>query len=277
MRDLWPESAVALGELTNPRAVALATRLEEACYRKARRVVVVSEGIYTRLLERGLPPEKVEIISNGANVELFRFLPERRLKLRQQLGLGDKFVAIYAGIHGIAQGLESLVETARLLHTDERLRNDDVHILLIGDGPRKAEVTALAANYQLPNLTFLSEKPRPEIPGFLSAADVAIIPLRNLAIFNGALPSKMFDAWACQLPVLLSVDGEARAILEEARGGWFVPPEDPWKMAEGILRMKNLPSQERQNMGLNGRSYTSRHYSRQALAEKLLGLLKGIV
>ncbi len=277
VRDLWPESAVALGEIANPRAVALATRLEEACYRKARRIVVVSKGIRDRLLERGLPAEKVEIIPNGANVDLFRFLPEQRAQIRQQLGLDNKFVAVYAGIHGVAQGLETLVETARILHMEENLRGEDIHLLLIGDGPRKAEVAALAEMYRLPNLTLLSEKPRSEIPGYLSAADVALIPLRNIDLFRGALPSKMFDAWACQLPVLLSVDGEARAILEEAQGGWFVPPEDPGKMAEAIIQMKNLSPLECQQMGKNGRAYTIRFYSRQALAEKLLALLTGIV
>ncbi len=277
VRDLWPESAVALGEISSPRAIAWATRLEEACYRKSLAVVVVSEGIRDRLLERGIPSPKLALIQNGANVELFQFRPEDRACLRKELKLEGKFVAIYAGVHGIAQGLESLVETARILHANPAIMDADIHLLLIGDGPRKADVMALADKYALPNLTLLPEQPREAIPGYLSAADVALIPLRNLDLFKGALPSKMFDAWACQRPVLLSVDGEARRILEAAAGGRFVPPENPVEMATALLDMKNTPQAERDAMGLRGREYTIQHYSRRALSESLVYILEGLL
>jgi glycosyltransferase involved in cell wall biosynthesis len=271
VRDLWPESAVALGELSNPKAVALATKLEEACYRRARKIVVVTEGIRDRLLERGYPAEKVLLIPNGANVEMFRFEPEGRARLREELGLGEKFVVLYAGIHGIAQGLESVVETARQLQG-----RPEIHFLFVGDGPKKAEIAALVAQLGLPNLTLLPEQPRLRMPAILSAADASIIPLKKLELFKGALPSKMFDAWACQRPVLLSVDGEARRVMETAAGGLFVPPEDPAALAEAILTLRADPARC-EEMGRRGRAYTEAHYSRQALAEKLAGELEEIL
>ncbi|RPI20507.1 MAG: glycosyltransferase WbuB, partial [Chloroflexota bacterium] len=276
VRDLWPESAVALGEISSRRAVAWATRLEEACYRRARSIVVVTRGIGARLVERGIAPGKVALIPNGANIDMFQFQPEERQRLRAELGLEDKFIAVYAGIHGIAQGLETLVEAARWLHSSKQPGSDQVHILLIGDGPKKAEVALLAGQYQLPNLTLLPEQPRERIPGYLSAADVALIPLRNLPLFKGALPSKMFDAWACKLPVITSVDGEARQILEDVQCGVFVPPEDPERLAQTLMALKEIP-EERKKMGMNGRCYTVEHYSRKALAEKLAHLLEGVV
>ncbi len=268
VRDLWPESAVALGELRNRRAISLAARLELACYSRATRIVVVTQGILQRLAERGVPSEKLALIPNGANTELFEFDAAQRAAARQKLGLEDKFIAIYAGIHGVAQGLETLAHAAQRLAVQP-----DIHILLIGEGPKKAEIAALASSLGLSNFTLLSEQPREAMPAYLSAADVAVIPLRALEIFKGALPSKMFDAWACRRPILLSVDGEARQALESAGGGLFVPPEDPASLAQAILELKSDPARQRR-MGEAGRAFTQAHYSRRALAEQLARTLE---
>jgi len=268
LRDLWPESAVALAELSNPRAIQLATRLEEACYRRSRRVVVVTQGIYNRLVERGVPAGKLVVVPNGANVDLFTFRMGGRQRVRRELGLGERFVVIYAGIHGLAQGLETVVEAARLLQAEP-----DIHILLVGEGPRKAGLLTLAQGYNLANLTFVPEQSREQIVDYLCAADVALIPLKKLAVFEGVLPSKMFDAWACEHPILLSVDGEARLVLEQAHGGLFVPPEDPQAMADSIVKLKNSPAECRQ-MGMAGRSFTVQSYSRKAQAIRLSALLE---
>jgi colanic acid biosynthesis glycosyl transferase WcaI len=252
VRDLWPESAVALGELSNRRAVAWATRLEEACYRRAGAIVVVTEGIHQRLLQR-------------------RFDPQARQRVRQELSLGEKFVVIYAGIHGVAQGLETLVEAARRLQSEAQM-----HFLLVGDGPKKADIARLVSEYGLSNLTLLDEQPRPAIPGLLSAADAAVIPLRKLEIFKGALPSKMFDSWACERPVLLSVEGEARRVMERAQAGVFVIPEDAEALAQAILELREKP-ELRQQMGRRGRAFTEQNYSRQAQAEQLAGLMQAVL
>jgi glycosyltransferase involved in cell wall biosynthesis len=271
VRDLWPESAIALGELTNARAISIATRLEEECYRKAIQVVVVTRGIFNRLKARSISTDKILFVPNGANIDLFRFNPEGRERIRKELGLEGKFIAVYAGIHGLAQGLETLLETASQLQDIT-----DIHILLIGDGPKKADIVSLANQLKLPNLTLLPEKARDQIPDYLSAADVALIPLRKLEIFKGALPSKIFDAWACDRPVIISVDGEAREIVELINGGVFIPPEDPNRLAEAIIRLKNTPD-ERLIMGKNGLIYTRQNHSREVLAQKLIIHLEKIL
>jgi colanic acid biosynthesis glycosyl transferase WcaI len=268
VRDLWPESAVALGELSNPLAISLATKLEQACYHKSVQIVVVTHGIYDRLAQREIPTDKLCFVPNGANTDLFVFNQTGRERIRRDMGLEDKFIAIYAGIHGLAQGLETILDAARILQTEQ-----DIHIVLIGDGPKKSEIQSLAASYNLPNLTLLPEKPREQIPEYLSAADVALIPLKKAEIFKGAFPSKIFDAWACERPVLLSIDGEARNVVEKVHGGIFTPPENPAKMAEGLLRLKDSPS-ETQIMGKNGLNYTRLFHSRAELAEKLVSHLE---
>lgn len=271
IRDLWPESAIALGELSNQRAITWATRLEEICYRRAIQVVVVTHGIYDRLIQRGVPQERLIVIPNGANIDLFTFKASERGQIRKELGLEGKFVAIYAGIHGLAQGLETILESARLLR-----ESPNIHFLLVGDGPKKAEILSLARVYKLPNLTLLPEQPRETIPGYLSAADIALVPLRNAEIFKGALPSKIFDAWACERPVLISIDGEAREVVENVRGGIYIPPENPTLIAKALIELMNSPL-ELEVMGKNGHAYTVLNHSRKILAERLISHLENYV
>ncbi len=270
VRDLWPESAVALGEVKNPRFVRWATWLEEACYRRARRIIIVTEGIRDRLIERGFSAEKLVLIPNGANTDLFRPQPDDGQSLRRELGLDDQFLAIYAGIHGIAQGLDAVLQAAQQLADDSRF-----HFLFVGDGPCKADLLRLKQDLALPNVTMLDAQPREAIPTYLSMADVALIPLRRLDLFKSALPSKMFDAWACGCPIILSIDGEARRVLERAQAGVFIPPESSDAMVEAI-RALDADRERCQEYGANGRRLVEKHYSRQAQAQRLVELLEAL-
>ena len=267
VRDLWPESAVELGELNNKWAIKLAEWLESLCYWRARHIVSVTGGIHDRLLKRGFSESEVTLITNGANTELFKQIPEKGREIREQLNLQDKFIVLYAGIHGIAQGLSSVIETANILKDKK-----EVHFLFVGEGPVKAKVKEQAQQLNLDNVTFHSELPRARMPEFYSAADVSLVPLRKLELFQGALPSKMFDSWACECPLLLSVDGEARDLVEKVEGGLFVAPEDSTELAKDIEKLMNLPDRGK-SLGLNGRKITEQKYSRAALAKELERLL----
>jgi len=271
VRDLWPESAVALGELKNPRAIRLAAWLEERCYARARQIIVVTQGIYQRLVERGIPTDKLAFIPNGANTNLFQPQPEAAQALRQELGLGEAFVVLYAGIHGIAQGLELLLQCARRLEN-----NTSIRFLFVGEGPVKADLMAQAQQMGLSNIIFYGEVARERVPAFLSLARVAVVPLRKLDLFEGALPSKMFDAWACACPTLVTIGGEAKAVLAQAAAGVWVAPEDVEALSAAILRLVDDPAQVRQ-MGENGRRFVAEHYSRQAQAQQLEKLLTSLL
>jgi glycosyltransferase involved in cell wall biosynthesis len=271
VRDLWPESAVALGELNNPRAVRLAASMARVCYRRARRVVAVTQGIVEGLRAAGVPRGKISLIPNGANVEQFHPAPAAAAALRARLGLDGKFVVLYAGIHGLAQGMESLVETAR------RLRDHaDIVFVFVGAGPKKAAVERLKAEHGLDNLLLLPEQPRAAMPAYLSLAGAALVPLRAAPLFEGALPSKMFEAMACGAPVLLSARGEAAAVLAAAGAGRAVPPEDPAALAAAILDLKAQPA-EAAAMGQRGRAFVARQYSRREQARRLERLLRAVV
>lgn len=270
VQDLWPESAVVLGELKNPRFIRWAEWLEAQCYRRAKRIVAVTQGIADRLIGRGLPMEKIAFIPNGTNIDLFRPDAEGGAQLRAELGLQQKFVVLYAGIHGLAQGLETVIEAARLL-----TNCSEIHFVMVGDGPKKEELLALNKVYGLSNLLMLSSQPLERMPAYLAMADVALVPLRRVDLFQGALPTKIFDAWACQKPTLIGVDGEARHILNKVGAGLFVEPENPQALAEALLNLHQQPDLLKQ-MGQAGRQAAVEQYSLQAAARQMEMILQEV-
>ena len=267
VQDLWPESAVDMGELTNQRFIRWATWLEERCYQRAKRIAVVSDGIHDRLIERGISSDKLVMVENGSNTDLFKPQPEAGAELRARWGLPDKFIVFYGGIIGLAQGLETVVETARTL-----VNETDVHFVMVGEGPRREAIEQLLADYQLPNFTFLPGQPLEVMPAHLAAADVALAPLRDLPIFEGVRPTKILDAWACERPVIVSARGEPCRIVQEANGGLCAEPENPEAIAQAILALRDDLERRRQ-LGMNGQRYVDAHYSLQAMALKLEGVL----
>jgi colanic acid biosynthesis glycosyl transferase WcaI len=270
VRDLWPESAVALAELSGKRAIKAAEALEGLLYRRAALVVAVTQGIYDRLSERRVGCDKLALVPNGANTEHFHFSTEERAAVRTQLGLQDKFVVMYAGIHGIAQGLETLLQAAALLQN-----SPDIRFVFVGEGPRKAALAQRLSDLNLHNVTMLPEVPSSKMPSYLSAADCTIVPLRDELLFRGALPSKMFESWAAERPIVLSVAGEAQRVLEQANAGIACRPEDPADMARAIRTLHYDPVAA-QEMGKRGRAYVLSHYSRRAQAQTLEQLLKTV-
>lgn len=267
VRDLWPESAVALGELSGKRAIKAAEALEWLLYRRAARVVAVTQGIYDRLSERRVECNKLALVPNGANTEHFRFSAEGRAAVRTQLGLHGKFVVMYAGIHGIAQGLETLLDAASILQD-----LPDIQFVFVGEGPRKAALTQRLADLNLQNVTMLPEVPSSKMPSYLSAADCTIVPLLDEPLFRGALPSKMFESWATERPIVLSVAGEAQRVLERANAGIACRPQDPADIARAIRTLHDNPAAALE-MGKRGRAFVLSHYSRRAQAQTLEQLL----
>jgi len=263
VRDLWPESAVKLGEIRNKNLINFATKFEDMCYSHAQKIIVVTNGIYQNLINRGIEQEKLMLIQNGANIDLFRYKPVAREQIRKKLALEDSFVVIYAGIFGIAQGLETMISTASLLQDFH-----NIHFLMVGEGPTKNNIEQMIRYENLTNVTILPEQPTNVISEYLSAADVSVVPLRKLELFKGALPTKIFDSWACERPLVISIDGEARDLLEKAQGGVYASPENPVELKEQLLYLRENQTL-REKMGKNGRKFTEKYYSREILAKKL--------
>ncbi|UCG25578.1 MAG: glycosyltransferase family 4 protein [Chloroflexota bacterium] len=266
VRDLWPEAAVVLGELRNPRYIGWATWLEERCYKRAKRIVVTADESMNRLRERGVPAEKLVLIRNGTNVDLFKPQRERGALLREELGLQHNFVALYAGLHGLAYDFDYLLEAVAELQSVP-----DFHLLMVGDGPTKTATVTRADELGLVNVTFLPSQPRARIPDFFNAADVSLVPMRKPQIAGG-FPVKVYDSMACAVPVIVCAEGETRAVVEESQAGLVTEPGDAAALRAAIVRLYE-ESALKQRLGENGRKIAVARYSRQAQASELASLL----
>ncbi len=270
IRDLWPAAATALGELSNRRIVRLAEKIERILYRNADAIIAVTRGFCDFIEQRGGAKRKIHYIPNGTVLDLFVPRPPDPA-LKKELGLEGKFIVTFAGTLGIAQGLWSVVHAAKLLR-----HYQDIALLFIGDGPVKKSLIELVARLRLDNVHFHSQVPINAITPYLNTSDVLLVSLKNDSVFETFIPSKLFDFMACSRPIILSVDGEARRIFEEARAGIFVPPENFYELSEAIIRLHQDP-ELRARYGENGRQYVIRNFSRLEQAQKLERLFRELL
>lgn len=187
---------------------------------------------------------------------------------RQKYHLGNNFVAVYAGAHGLSNDLEVIIQAANCLKDRK-----DISVILLGDGKEKAALIQKAHQMQLPNVLFLPSLPKSEIAEALAAADACIAILKPIPLYATTYPNKVFDYMAAGRPVILAIDGVIRKVVEDSHSGVFVPPGDPEAMARAILQLSELPDRGR-SMGRNGRTTIEKWFSRENLAEKLNRLLE---
>jgi glycosyltransferase involved in cell wall biosynthesis len=271
--DLWPDSAVTLGVLRNPRLIYWATRLEEGLYRRAALITGQTRGIVSSIQAR-CPETPVELLTNGVAPEFYSQVEAAKVardNTRDLFGFNDSFVVAYTGVHGLAQGLQTVLLAAEILE-----KHTDILFVLFGDGPEKCRLQMKARAKELRNVLFLPAQETWRMPAILKAVDISIVPLRRAELFKGALPSKLFEALAAGTPVVGSVEGEARILIEEAEGGLVVEPENPQAMAEAILRLYHDPTL-RSTLSDRGRNYILKNYNRRTIGEKLERLLRSIV
>jgi len=267
IRDLWPAIFTELGVLTNRPVVRLLERLELAAYAAADTVIVVSDGFRANLIGRGVPSEKVHTIRNGVNPGDFDPGASADPELRTRLGAGPgDCLVLYAGTHGISQGLTSVADAAA------RLPDKPIRFAFVGEGADKRRLKNRVAELGLDNVTMLSSVPHDHVPAVLAAADICLVPLRDLPLFSAFIPSKMFECLAAGRPVVGSVAGEAAQILREA-GAHVVPPGDSVALAAAIEVLAADPGR-RAAMGRQGRCYVEEYFDRRTLARhygKLIG------
>jgi glycosyltransferase involved in cell wall biosynthesis len=267
VRDLWPAIFVELGVLTNRRLIALLERLELAAYAAADEVVVVSDGFRANLIGRGVPADKVHTIRNGVAVD--RFDPAADADPYLRVGLGarpDERLVLYAGTHGISQGLPEAAEAA------VALAGHPVHLAFVGEGADKPRLRLRVSELGLTNVTLAKAIPSELMPSLLATADILLVTLRDVPLFATFIPSKMFEYLAAGRPVIGAVAGEAAQILREA-GSVVVPPGDAAALAAAIAELAADP-QRRAAIAASGRAYVERFFDRAELARqyrKILG------
>lgn len=266
--DIWPQSAVELGVLRNRFAIRISEMLERHIYRRAARITVPTPGILERLVARGVPREKLFLLTNGVDTAAYQVgAPD--LELASRLGLDGHKVFMYAGLHGLAQGLDVILEAAKLT------RNPDILYVLVGDGAEKAELVAKAEAEGIANVRFLPIQPTSTLPAVLNLAYATIIPLRRLELFKAALPSKLFDSMAAGRPIVAPLWGEAAALVEAAACGVVVEPEDARAVQRAVETLAADPALAHR-LGEQGRRYVVQHFDRDDIAARLAKLLEEI-
>jgi glycosyltransferase involved in cell wall biosynthesis len=263
--DIWPESAVELGILKNKKFISMAEKLEEFLYKKAWKIATATEGIADYMLRKGKDRDRVFLLPNGVNTETFK-PGERNKKWSLKLGFEGKKVFTFAGRMGYAQGLDSVIRAAKIVEN----KNPDVRILFIGDGPEKEELVKLKESLQADNVVFHESVPVKEMPNIFSITDFSVVSLRNIALFQGARPSKIFPALASGVPVLYCGVGESAKLIEDSGSGIIATPEDEQDIAEKILHCASMDEATYNTFSLNGRDFVCREFSWGRIVDDLL-------
>jgi glycosyltransferase involved in cell wall biosynthesis len=267
--DLWPESAVVLNVLRNRRLIQWATRGEEWLYSQASLVTGQTQGIVDSIRRR-CANRPVHLLTNGVSPEFLGRVAHARSSrqfLREKFGFGQNFIVAYTGVHGLAQGLETVLRSADLLRGQT-----DIRFCFFGDGPEKAHLQSIAAERGLGNVHFYSPLQASEMAEILASIDVAVVPLKRHDLFKGALPSKLFEALGAGVPIVAALDGEAKELIERSRGGLFVEPENPEDMAHKIFLLYR-DADLCIRLGERGSTFVRAHYDRQEIAKRFERLI----
>ena len=260
--DLWPDSVRDLGVMKDGWMLRAADALESWSYRRADIVNAVTEGIKADLCRRkGVPAAKVRFLPNGIDVDAFAPAPPDEA-LRQKLRLNGRPVFLYAGTHGIAQGLHVVVEAAKLI-------GDEAEVLFVGAGPTKPFLVEQARRIGAHNVRFFDSVPLASMPKYFSLALASIVPLVDLPLMRGARPSKMFPSLACGIPVIYCGRGESAELLETAGAGVSVPPENAVALADEMRRML-ADGERRQGMSVRARVLAVERFAWGSIVEAWL-------
>jgi glycosyltransferase involved in cell wall biosynthesis len=264
LRDLWPESIVAVGAMKKKPAIRMLELIELGLYKDAHRVVALTDAFKKNLVRRGIDATKIEVIPNGSNLDLF-YPREKNPALLGTLGLAGKFVVGYIGTIGMAHGLDLLIKDIA------EFKDKDTVFLFIGDGATKRQLVAQAHNLKTGNIIFLDAVSKEKVADYLSLVDVSLVPLKREAAFKNVIPSKIFESAAMGIPILLGVEGQALSIVEDFRAGVGFIPEDGNDMLNKLLALKTDTELFRR-ISLNCLAL-ARAYDRSILAENMRRVL----
>ena len=269
--DLWPESAERLGIIKNKIFLYPAYLLEWLIYKNAYLVTCQTKGILKNINKR-YPKVETYWFPNGIDKSILNFKKDKYFS--QNFKKEGKKLIIYGGLLGHAQGLDTILKAKKWIKKNYPLINDGLKIVFIGDGPEKIKLEKLNQSMET-NITFLPADIKSKFISKLSSGDACIIPLRKLDIFKGAIPSKIFDALALGIPIILGVDGEARELfIEEANAGIFYKPENYQELAKGLIKIYRNKNLENKRLGKNGQAFVFNNFDREHLNKKLIDHLE---
>ncbi len=266
IRDIWPDFAIDMGILKSRTLIFIARRLENYLYRHARHIVVNSPAYVDHLVNKGIAKEKISLISNGVDPDMFDpSLDGASYKKQHQLD--GKFIAVYAGAIGPANDIQTIVRAAEILKDDS-----DIHFVIAGDGKARHEIEQMVDQLKLTNVLLPGVIPKSEMATLLGASDVCMATLMNVPMFKTTYPNKVFDYMAAGRPTILGIDGVIREVIEQSNGGVFVPPGDPQQFAKAVCKLKDNPT-TCQEMGSYARKFVKEHFNRKEHAQSFHALI----
>lgn len=268
VRDLWPESIIAVGAMKRNRAIRLFEWLEKRLYKSANHIVVVTDTFKEKIIARGIDGAKISVFKNGANLELF--IPKiRDAALEQHLGLQDKFVFAYIGTHGMAHGLDFILNSIKAFEVS----HPNLRFLFIGDGAEKKNLVELSKDLGLKNSIFVDSVSKKEVVNYLSLMDVALVNLKKSDTFKTVIPSKIFEAAAMQKPILLGLEGETEGIIKMYDAGICFEPENANDFQQAV---EQIIQPEIYQEKVEGTKRLLVDFDRKNIATKMLACLKNV-
>jgi len=267
LRDLWPESIKTVGVMKQGYIINLLEKIELGLYKSCNRVVAVTDAFKNNLIARGIENNKIEVVTNGSNMELF-YPRKVDISLLKSLGLEGKFVVGYIGTHGMAHNLDFIIKAI------EKISDSDVHFLFIGDGAMKSKIVNTSKELQLKNISFLDSVSKDEVPRYLSIIDISLAPLKKDDNFKTVIPSKIFESSAMQKPILLGVQGQAQEILEKYGAGVCFEPDNEKDFIEKLSALKDISFYQKCQ---DGCVKLAADYDRKKLADKMLDIIDKII
>jgi glycosyltransferase involved in cell wall biosynthesis len=267
VRDLWPAFAVAVGVLRSRPLIRMTEWLERFLYRHADRVIVNSPGFIDHVRERGA--KSISLVPNGVDPDMFDPADDG-VRFREEHGLDSRFIALYAGAHGMSNDLDIVLDAARELEDTPGLQ-----VVLLGDGTEKRRLVGRAEALGLKNVRFLPPVPKVRMREALAAAGACIAILKPVDVYRTVYPNKVFDYLAAGRPVVLAIDGVIRDVVEAAGAGISVPPGDPGALADALRRLTR-DSETARSMGRRGREYVEKHFDRSQLAAELVRIVEDL-
>lgn len=272
VRDLWPELPREMKVITNPIILWLMSILEWCSYHSARVCIGLSPGIIKGIQKRGIPLNRTHLIPNGCDLSLFQ--EEAETAWRPAEVKESDLMAVFTGTHGIANGLDALLEAALVLK--KRGRND-IKLVMIGDGKLKPELIKQAQSLGLDNCIFHPPVSKTKLSGLMNSADVGLMLLANIpAFYYGTSPNKFFDYIAAGIPVLNNYPGWVADMIHEYNCGTAVPPENPEAFADALEKFANDRSLKK-DMGSNGRKLAKTKFARTMLANQFVDIMEKVV
>ena len=272
IRDVWPESIRAVGAVRWGRGLRMVEKLERFMYGAAEHIVTVGEGYRGSLIGRGVAPERISVVMNGVDKELF-FPREGEGHVARRMGIEGRFVVMYCGTIGLAHGLDVVLRAALLLREHGR---EDVVFVLVGDGARMEELRDEARRVRLKNIVFTGAVDRGDIPAMIASSDACLVHLRRSKTFTTVMPSKVFEAAAMAKPVILGVRGFAEDFVNAAGCGLCIEPENETELVGAVLRLAEDRGL-RERLGGAGYEYVKVEYDRERLAERYRQIICGVV